>query len=364
MASLKSTKMAPGSLSNQNRSLSVSSNGDNESDSSSPNEDCNTTLGSMSLRDELQSVSRVLSNLKNACPQRSNPAREKKNISGPNKTKNDFIPKIIDYLDIIHNLNVRIIDKIDELSLENLKLHSEIQLSNKQSYASVATRMITSNSEGEVGATTSSPTSAEPSQPNIDDNAAIPELHKISSRVDQLEQNSLSNVFILQGAALDASILQFSRNEEATSDTKKEQSEERRIEERQPASLKRAVCNLLKPMVPNISDNSFTSASIQGKERKSVIVVCSSTDEKIRLVTKLKSTKPTNLYANDYLTKLRATLLYKARSLKRRFPSIIGAYSRNGQIYCKLTVNEKPLALNNLVELNKLEERLINSHTG
>ena len=349
-----------GSQNSQNQFISVSSIEDGDSDSSGQNEDCNTTIGSMSLRDELQSVSQVLSSLKNACPERSNPARQKKNVSAPNKTKNDFIPKIINYLDIIHNLNVRIIDKIDELSKENLKLRNEVNSSRIQSYASVASG-ITAKSIGEHSATASSPPSAQPTQPNNYDSTALPELHKISSRVDQLEQNSLSNVLMLQGTALDAIFHEASRNEGASSTSA---TREAQPENRQPTSLKRSLCDLLQPIVTNISENSFTSASIQGKERKHIMLICNSTDEKNRLVKIMKNARPANLYANDYLTKLRATLLYKARSLKKRFPQIISAYSRNGQIFCKLSLNDKPIALNSIVELNKLEEKIINSNTG
>lgn len=64
-----------------NCSSSSSSSGDDASVSSDSIDECNITIGSVSLRDDLLSVNRLLSHLKNACPERNNPQRAKKKTS-------------------------------------------------------------------------------------------------------------------------------------------------------------------------------------------------------------------------------------------------------------------------------------------
>ena len=333
--------------------LSISSREDAISDSSDSGDDCNNTIGSISLRDELRSVSEVLANLKRTCPERSNPGRQKKSEPISNKTANDLIPKIIEYLDTIHNLNTRIIDKIDEISTENCNLRAELEAPSRNSYANVASTAIPS------AATGSHPESGN-KQGKTENSASLPpELQKISSRVDQLEQDTLSNVLMLQGSTLDSIFSAHDRDTSAAA----ESSAETRDQQPQPsqAALKKSVCDILRPTVPHITDDWITHVSIQGRDRKHLKLVCISNEEKTRLVSSLKRAKPLNLYANDYLTKIRASLLFRARTLKRRYPNTLGVFCKNGIVYCKTDSTAKPFSLNDISDLNKLEERLITS---
>lgn len=334
------------------RSSSSSSEGD-ASVLSESNDERNITIGSVSLRDDLLSVGRLLANLKSSCPERNNPRRAKKNTTQTNKSNNDFMPKMIECLDTIKKLTTRIVDRIEELSHDYINLQIEFEKSNKKTYATATTeysppaRSSTSPSLQQAAA-------VEPSTLNV--TVMPPELEKISTRVDQLEQDSLSDTLLLQGPAIEELIAKDAHVE----GTMSSELEERRRQP-EPAALKRSICDLLRPIVPEFSGKNITQLSVQGKDRKHLRMVCSSGDEKVRVLLALKKEKPPNLFVNEYLTKLRSSLLYRARSLRRNYPSVLGAYSRNGSIFCRVAGLGKPILLSGMTEVNKLEEKLINS---
>ena len=74
----------------------------------------------------------------------------------------------------------------------------------------------------------------------------------------------------------------------------------------------------------------------------------------------LKRTKPAGIFVNEYLTRDRSQFLYSLRNLKKKFPSITASYSRNGTIYYKLQGSDEPLIVNDMSEVNKLEEKMLN----
>ena len=190
------------------------------------------------------------------------------------------------------------------MTTENVNLRAEWEASNKNTYSSVVSTFVPSPTSG-------SPQKSGNNQQKTDNLASLPpELLKITSRVDQLEQDSLSNVLMLQGSALDAIISTPDRDTaaaatQASAGTSKDQ-------QLQPSqtSLKKFVCDILRSTVPHVTNDWITHVSIQGRDRKHLKITCLSNDEKTRLVSSLKSAKPLNLYANDYLVKVRSSLLY------------------------------------------------------
>ena len=351
-----------------NRSLSVCSDEGGDSTSSESNDERNTTIGSASLRDELLAVNTMLSNLKAACPNRNNPARLSKNLQA--QSKNDsLIPKIIAYLDTIHNLNTRIIDKIDELSAENTELRRMVADVGSPSYANVASG--TTSSCGPALVCTSTKTETNPQATHANHLGPLPsDLQKISSRVDQLEQESLNCVLMLQGDSIKNVLTKVEHHSTPTTaaattiSTESSSSGERQVKLQQSAVLKRSVCDLLSPIVSNVSEDSITHVSVQGTHRKHLKVICNSTGVKQSILSCLKRIRPPGLFGNEYLTKIRSTLLYKVRLLKKQFPNNVTGYSRNGIVFCKMNNNVRPLMINDISEINKLEERLINGSSA
>lgn len=177
-----------------------------------------------------------------------------------NKQKSDFIPNMIECLDTIQKLTTRIVDRIDELSNENTNLQSEFTKLNKKSFAAVLTETAPSGSGPTLAANI--PQTADEEIPSVSPHLP-PELEKISTRVDQLEQDSLSDTLLLQGPAIE---------EIATHDAQTNGSRSSGLNERQrqhvPAALKQSLCNLLRPLIPNFSDDHISHLSILGKEKK------------------------------------------------------------------------------------------------
>lgn len=313
------------------------------------NNDCNTTIGSASLRDELLSVNKMLANLKTACPGRSNLLRQTKKSS-----TDTFFHKMIEYLDQIYSLNTKLIDKIDELTNENHELRKSFHdISTKKSFAAaVSTGAV---SPGRTHSSASQISHA--TQPNHP-TSLPPELQKISSKVDQLEQDALSNIIMLQGESIDHILSDYAKTTAVSSNENDE-----RIAKSQPTALKLSVRDLLRPHVAEIAEEGIVHVSVHGKDRKHLKVVCSSTSEKNSLLSSLKRVRPSNLFANEYLTKLRSSLLYKLRSLRKKYQSIRSVYSRSGVIYYRLNTIDRPISVSDESDINKLEEKMINSHT-
>ena len=350
--------MSENNNTSRSRSLSVSTDEGGDTSSSVSNDDRNTTIGSASLREELFAVSTMLASLKDACPSRTNPVRLS-NKSQDQSKNNIFIPKIIEYLDTIHNLNIRIIDRMDELTEENIKLKGMITDAKKPSYATIASRTTLSSGLAQSGTSTKAEV-----QPHLNHLGPLPaDLQKISSRVDQLEQESLSCVLMIQGDSI-KNVLAKAEKQPATTATaagESSSSGERQDNKlQQSTALKRSVCDILRPIVTDVSDSCITYVAIQGAQRKHLKITCNSSSSKQHILSTLKRNKPPGLFANEYLTKIRASLLYKVRLLKKQFPSIVAAYSRNGAVFCRMINAERPFMLNDMSEVNKLEERLIN----
>lgn len=66
-----------------------------------------------------------------------------------------------------------------------------------------------------------------------------------------------------------------------------------------------------------------------------------------------------DLYASEYLSKHKSHLMFKLRSLKKRFDQLSAVYSRNGNLYCRLSGGSE-IFVRDEANVNKLEERFLN----
>ena len=96
-----------------------------------------TTLDSLSLNEELQILRKMLSVPKECQTEKRTSGRPKKN-GLQSQVSIDYIPKIIEYLDTIYDLNVKIVAQVDIIWKENRDLKKIVEASaNKSSYASI-----------------------------------------------------------------------------------------------------------------------------------------------------------------------------------------------------------------------------------
>lgn len=162
---------------------------------------------------------------------------------------------------------------------------------------------------------------------------------------------------MLQGKALEGILAEGSHRNSAVSPAG-DATQQPRLE---PPALERSVRDVLRHTVGELPDDSLSHVSVQGTKRKHIKIVFSSGIERTRILTMLKRARPSNLYANEYLTRIRSSLLYKIRSLKKQYSNIHSAYSKNGTIYYKIGMDDRPTIVTNDSEINKLEEKIINS---
>jgi hypothetical protein len=305
----------------------------------SSDSELNTTVGSCSLREDLSSVSELLSKLKTYSPERKKATRYGKG----QLPQTDRITKIIEYLDNIHNLNTKLVSKIDSLVEENTQLRQQIEmLQTPRSYAVAAS------------ATPLSPTAESAAPPRSTERPAPQELKMMNSKIDHLEQESLTNVIMLQGPAVENIVAGHSDRAPGSSGADGSNRNSK------SAHLKAAVGEVLRGAAIPVRVDHIAAVWPQGRERKHLKVVCTSLESKIMILSTIRNIRPENIYANEYLTKHRSSLLYKLRNLKRQFPNITSVYSRNGVVCCKIRGTDRAVAVHDLADVNKIEEKMLN----
>lgn len=316
-----------------------------------------TATASLSLRKELRDVDNLLASLKKSYPEKRTSNRLNKNTNPPNQASVDQFSKIVEYLDMIRSLNSKIIDQMEKLTTENSELRRKIDQIPPPSYAAVVSK---GSATGSV-CSRSSPISRLPIRtvtPPPPQNYQPEIIVKMTSKLDQLEQNSLCNDLSLQGTNVDEMLAGLRPTDAPAEPNEEDNGRQRR--HLPAAALREAVCNLLQPTVPHISTDQLPNITVHGREKKHIKVTCLSRDVKINVLTSFKRSKPSNLYVNEYLTKNRASLLYRLRNLKKNHNSICSVFSRNGLICYKLHGSDQTFTIYSNFEINKLEERLLN----
>ena len=96
-----------------------------ESNDSGPSDSDVSTLGSFSLNEGLLNIGNMLSVLKECQSEQRNSSCLRKNAS-QRSPQIDFIPEIIEYLDTIHDLNIKIVSQLDTIHSENRDLRRKL----------------------------------------------------------------------------------------------------------------------------------------------------------------------------------------------------------------------------------------------
>ena len=98
-----------------------------------------------------------------------------------------------------------------------------------------------------------------------------------------------------------------------------------------------SVFQKFKSLDDTINKTELRSVYIFGKNRKSVIVECSSNFIKIKLLKLIKSMKPDDVYLSEFVTARRYKLFHRVRNIKKEHPAVIrSVYIRQGNIYYRL----------------------------
>ena len=181
-----------------------------------------------------------------------------------------------------------------------------------------------------------------------------PSMLRLEKRLDSVEQDSLAKVMACQGSAV-LSIIESSSVSTAGNNVDAV---------RNPERLKQKFVDKM-----NEYDNGTLQAAdieavdVIGKETKHLHtyitkhrVTFVSKDARNRTLVAVKRKRPENLFANEYLTKVRAALLFKLRSLKKANNSIERVYAWQGQVCAKTKSSVKVSYINSECDLTKFEE--------
>lgn len=268
-----------------------------------------------SLQSELKLITDTVNRLKNFKPETTALSDARKARGRPKKSSPD---EVLEVLDRICKLNIKIVSKLDLIEEENRAL--------KEKITGTTTR------EASIVSATDTPPATVIGKDKID---------SLDSRLDQIEQNSLSDVLKIDGESCGDIIESFS-----SSETKE-----------YPA-LKLKVVELINGVeVGTIVPHEIVNVSIVGNLRKHLKVKLSSSSTRIKILKLFKNKKPDNLYTSDYLTRPRAKLLHDVRNLKKSHPDkISSAYVFNGNVCCKLVANNKIHYINNTASFQNFSE--------
>ena len=97
------------------------------------------------------------------------------------------------------------------------------------------------------------------------------------------------------------------------------------VQNGQQSDLKQTVLDLLRPTINSLAVGDLSSVIVHGHERKHLRVNCASLDIKVFILLSRKTVRPAGIFGNEYLTKSRASLLFRLRGFKK----VIATYSRS-----------------------------------
>ena len=116
----------------------------------------------------------------------------------------------------------------------------------------------------------------------------------------------------------------------------------------------------LKENVPEITESDVKRVTLFGKNKQHIKVTCNDSDTKRKLIIAAKRKKSKTIFFSEFLTNYRNKLYISLRSLKKSYPDkLIAAYTRQGNIYYKLSSNsQKYILLRNQSDLDELQNQL------
>jgi hypothetical protein len=299
------------------------------------------SIGSVSLSKDLESINKLLSFLKTFSPEKKKGAKTRKGNAG--SSDNEVNKKVIQILDAIYNMTAKLVARVENIEESSACLGNQMGMPGEFVSDAVTNKTYSGALVNNLAAV---PNNAHKSVSN----EVSPQLVTITGRLDALEQDSLVNVMVCQGEAVNSLIERVKR----TNATPKEQA----------ARVREAVINEFNSIANTpVHNDNLCDISILGKDRKHLKIVCSSKHVKLNLIQSVKQVRPPNFYVGDYLTKVRSNLFYRVRSLRKNNDSITSVYTMSGNIYCKIVGDGRPIQINCDRDITLVEERLL-SGTG
>lgn len=290
-----------------------------------------SVTASVSLRNDIDRANKLISFLKAYSPGKQNKKKKSKNSFLKNGTPEiSHNEKNFECLDLLSSMTSRILDELDALKRNSASFGDDHQFKDCSSSIGKPQKTYAEAVSGQVSKVNNS----SPITKNV---------KKLDNKIDEIEQNSLSNYASIQGVAVDTLI-------ETTTDNNSRYN---------LAAIKSAVVSEFKSFMPDeIDESEITSIAVIGREKKLLKVKFSSVTLKNNILHGARLTKPANFYVNEYLTKKRSTLLYNLRCLRKKYDQISAVYSKNGNVYYKIgseAINKHHL-VSDIVELQALED--------
>lgn len=268
----------------------------------------------------------------------------------PKTATNADLQIVVRTIGKICKLNERILEELLDLKKENEELKSTSN-ENKSYRNALLSQPTTSNtiSNSQPATLTILSSSSSKSYTDSNDNT------NLSNRIDAIEQEALRDYLKLEGPACDQIIptSPLSSTDQPT------------IQDRggiDKLNLRDRTITILNDIQPNfILPEDIESVVIAGKQKKHLKIKTTSSSKKIDIIKLFKQKKPTDIYAQEYLTKHRAELLYKLRTLKKSHPSKISSiYSFNGNICARLvSASNKIHYINNKASYDNFKTSII-----
>ena len=277
----------------------------------------------MVLQEELNSIVNQLVNFKPEA--RKRPGRPKAKPEFDDALSD---PPISDILTSICELTQKLVVGLGEVQKDNNILRARISNLEQDQAASSSS----SNQAPRVEASYAAIVSGK----NLPTPTAI---NQIDSRLDQVEQKSLATTLKLDGTVI------IKKLSEPNTDH---------------AKIKKSLPTIINKIRPNVvSEEDIESVSIVGRERKHLKVNFTTLESKLVVLKSIKESKPTNLFASQYLTKNRSLSLYRLRNIQRANSELISSvYVYGGNICCRLTDSDKIHHLNSSISIDAFESQL------
>lgn len=271
---------------------------------------------SSSLQSELKKIVETVKQLDKFKPELKRkvgrPASKPAVPSTPKKTEST----VPDILFKICSLTQKVLDRFTELEQENNSLRSRVD------------NLESASGEGTLEAHSSDSTFA-----SVVAGKKIPTgkaINQIDTRLDQVEQSSLTTTIKLDGELIAEKIEKFSKEKT-----------------KNYSELNNFVVDQINRVSPDIlEEEEVVSVAIFGKEKKHLKVKLGENLTKIKILKTFKEKKPTNFYISQYLTKNRALSLYRLKKIKQNNSNIESAYCYSGNICCRLTESNQVFYLN------------------
>lgn len=253
-------------------------------------------------------------------PAKQQPPKSK----SPNKNTSEPSP-----LHSICSFLRKIVNELGEVKEENLRLRARVEL------------LEDSNSGGTKNLTDTSTSEHIKHIPSYSDKVtSTTSPAHIASRIDQLEQDSLSTTIKLDGELIRQKIDRFKT---ITTDNHPQ--------------LCQTVIEEINKVTPDIiKREDIVQVGIIGRERRHLKLKLINADIKVKLLRTFRTKTPENFYISQYLTKTRAHVLYQVKKLKKSNLKLASAYSYNGNICCKIEGNDRVHQVNDLDALSKLSK--------